>query len=243
MKPMDIRASQCNGVHCTMGPRPSRKLSAGLKMVVAVLLMCGAAVSNAQDEQLSAVQVTPTLRRHVMLPSSSVRSQSVQRAMPQLKAAPQILPKANLSGSNTGVVYTCASNVAASTCSYLNTTVAGYYNAIFTNANASIYVQYGATGLGESTGYLNLVPYSQYITAVTKITPKSSIQVSALSFINTYAAGPYGSGNIEVDGGAGLGTGIQRIAGCYSGRDFVYIGHQRLLRRDCDRGRCRHSGI
>jgi hypothetical protein len=35
--------------------------------------------------------------------------------------------------------------VATATCNYLNTTVAGYYNDTFTNANANIYVQYGVT--------------------------------------------------------------------------------------------------
>jgi len=213
MEPMDIRASQWNGVHCTMEPRPSRNLSAGLKITVALMLLVGAAASNAQDEKFSAIQVTPTLRRHVMLPSRSARNQSVQPAKPQLKLAPQSLLKSNVSGSGAGVVYTCDANVAASTCNYLNTTVAGYYNAIFTNANASIYVQYGTTGLGESTGYLNLVPYSQYITAVTKTTPRSSIQVSALSSFNTYAATPYGSGNVEVTVALGSALGFSGLMG------------------------------
>lgn len=213
MKPMGIRASQWNGVHCTMEPRPSRKLSAGLTIAVAMMLLTGAAASNAQDEQFSVIQVAPTLRRHVMLPSSSVRNQGVQRAKSQLKPTPQNLPKANVSGTGAGVVYTCDPNVAASTCTYLNTIVAGYYNAIFSNANASIYVQYGATGLGESTGYLNLVPYSQYITAVTKTTPKSSIQASALSAINTYAATPYGSGNVEVTAALGSALGFSGLQG------------------------------
>ena len=67
MKPMDIRASQCIGVRRSLEPRPSHKLSVGLKIAVAFLLLGSAAASNAQDEQFSAIQVTPTLRRHVML--------------------------------------------------------------------------------------------------------------------------------------------------------------------------------
>ena len=194
-----------------MEPRPSRKLSVGFKIAVAFLLVGSAAASMAQDEELSAIQVTPTLRRHVMLPSSSVPDPSLQRVKPQLKAVPQGLPKANLTGS--GLVYTCASNVPTSTCTYLNTTVAGYYNSIFTNANASIYVQFGTTGLGSSVGYINLVPYSKYITAVTKTSPQSTIQASALSSINTYAATPYGSGNMEVTVALGQALGFSGLSG------------------------------
>ena len=206
----------------TLIPFRARKLSNAFKIAAAVLLLCGAALSNAQDEQLSAVQVTPTLRRHVMLPSRNIRNQSAQPAKPQLKLAPPNLVKANLTG--TGVVYTCDANVAASTCNYLNTTVAGYYNAIFTNANANIYIQYGTTGLGGSTGYLNLVPYSQYITAVTNTTQKSSIQVSALSAINTYAATPYGSGNVEVTVALGSALGFSGLMGVTPALDLCTPG-------------------
>ena len=36
------------------------------------------------------------------------------------------------------ITYTCDPSVAAATCTYLNTTVAGLYNSTFTNANADI---------------------------------------------------------------------------------------------------------
>ncbi len=36
------------------------------------------------------------------------------------------------------ITYTCDPSVAASTCAYLNTTVAGHYSSTFTNANANV---------------------------------------------------------------------------------------------------------
>ena len=43
--------------------------------------------------------------------------------------------------------FTCDPSVAAATCSFLNTIVAGNYSSTFSNANANIYIQYGTTGL------------------------------------------------------------------------------------------------
>jgi hypothetical protein len=65
------------------------------------------------------------------------------------------------------VTYTCDASVDATVaglCNALNTTVAGFYNSTFTNANATIYIQLADNGgLGESTGgYLNKVSYSTY---------------------------------------------------------------------------------
>jgi len=64
------------------------------------------------------------------------------------------------------VSYTCDPSINASICTYLNTTVAGYYNNTFTNANATIYIQFASNGgLGESdSGVGALVSYSTYQT-------------------------------------------------------------------------------
>jgi hypothetical protein len=115
-----------------------------------------------------------------------------------------------------GIVYTCATNVAASTCNYLNTTVAGYYNDTFTNANANIYVQYGSTGLGASEYYFNYVTYSQYATAYASIAKKSAIQVSAQSALSTYDAAPYGSDHVWVQPGIVRALGLSGVVqgGC-----------------------------
>jgi hypothetical protein len=123
--------------------------------------------------------------------------------------------------TGSGIVYTCDPSIATATCTYLNTTVAGYYNDTFTNANANIYITLGNTGLGESEYYFNFVTYSQYATAYGNIASKSAIQTSAASALSTYDATPYGSDYVwiqpslaaalgiagDVQGG-GVGTGL-----------------------------------
>jgi hypothetical protein len=178
-----------------------------------VLLLGSSVLSYGQDEQFTAVSVPPILRRHVMLPSSAPPGANQARMKPKLRVATGAQSQAVNTGI--GVVYTCASNVATSTCNYLNTVVAGYYNSVFTNANANIYVQFGSTGLGSSVGFYNLVHYTPYVTALTNATNKSSIQTSALSGINTYATPVYGTQNlmeVTVTLGSALGfTGLLGI--------------------------------
>jgi hypothetical protein len=68
------------------------------------------------------------------------------------------------------ISFTCAANIDATqagTCTSLNVTLAGLYSSTFTDANASIYIQYGATGLGASNQYLDTVTYSAYLAALT----------------------------------------------------------------------------
>src|ERR1700681_2049283 len=72
--------------------------------------------------------------------------------------------------ASAGITYTCAENIDAAqagTCAYLNSTIAGLYNNTFSNANASIYIQYGSTELGESSTSLAQVRYSAYLNALT----------------------------------------------------------------------------
>jgi hypothetical protein len=101
--------------------------------------------------------------------------------------------------ANAGTVtFTCDPSVAAATCNYLNTTVAGNYSSTFTNANANIYITYGTTGLAQSQQYFNFVTYDQYVAALTSNPSQSPVQVSALSALSTYDATPYGTGNVNV---------------------------------------------
>ncbi|MGC2638541.1 MAG: choice-of-anchor D domain-containing protein [Acidobacteriaceae bacterium] len=169
---------------------------AAVAAAMAALLLAGPPSARAQDdaEQMTAIDTKPVLRRHVMLPSSVPSDPSA----PRFALAPQVTSKVKTAAVNTGtgIVYTCDSNVPVSTCTYLNTTVAGYYNSVFTNANANIYIEFGDTGLGESDGFINLVHYTPYVTALTKNTGKSSIQTSALSAITTYADPAYSSQNL-----------------------------------------------
>jgi len=97
------------------------------------------------------------------------------------------------------ITYVCDSGIAASTCSFLNTTVAGQYKSTFSNANAVIYIQYGTTGLASSTtGFDNQVTYAQYVAALTANTNQSAIDVSALAALNFYDSMPYGAGNVDI---------------------------------------------
>ena len=59
-----------------------------------------------------------------------------------------------------GIVYTCDANINAlpGVCNTLNTTIAGLYASTFANANASIYITFGTTGLGAERVLLFLCP-------------------------------------------------------------------------------------
>lgn len=68
------------------------------------------------------------------------------------------------------ILFTCNANIdatVAGTCGTLNTTITGLYASTFTNANASIFIQYGATGLGGSNQFQETVSYSAYRAALT----------------------------------------------------------------------------
>jgi hypothetical protein len=115
--------------------------------------------------------------------------------------------------SASGVTFTCDPAVAASTCTYLNTTVAGYYNSTFTNANASIYIQYGTTGLAATSQVTSDVSYSAYVAALSANPSKDALQISALSSLNTSAAAPYGGGNVTLSTALGTALGFTNLSG------------------------------
>jgi hypothetical protein len=130
------------------------------------------------------------------------------------------------------ISFTCSGNIDATqagTCASLNGTLAGLYSSTFTNANASIYIQYGATGLGASTEYLNTVTYSAYLAALTahESGANDAVAVGSLSPTNPVVPGdgvaitsalaaalglPGGIGINLSDGSCTLGN-----AGCYDG--------------------------
>jgi hypothetical protein len=191
---------------------PCASLSSALSLVaIAGLLIPGAPQASAQDFSRAAVKTAPIKQTHVLNPSSIPPGLREGRtALAQTLAVRTNLTPVN---TGTGVVFTCDPNVAAATCNYLNSTVAANLNGTFTNANASIYVQYGATGLGSSTQYQNFVTYDQYVAALNANTNKSAIQKSALSALSTYDAGPYGGGNVEVTSALGTNLGFTGMTG------------------------------
>jgi hypothetical protein len=124
-------------------------------------------------------------------------------------------------GSAGTVSYTCAPGVSAATCTYLNTTVAGNYSAAFGNANASIYIQYGATGLAQSTtGYDNQVTFAQYAAALSAEATASgnAVQIAAVAALTKYDAPLYGAGNVDITSALANALGISgEVAGGNTG--------------------------
>jgi hypothetical protein len=183
----------------------------------------------AQDAAPAADQAkTPKKQIHVLRPRSGsaewnrLRQPLERRTIEQSELTPV--------NTGSGIVYTCDANFASSapagTCEYLNTVIASYYNSTFTNANASIYLVFGSTGLGETNSYLNYLTYDQYLSGYNSITGKSAIQTSALSALGTYDATPYGSGQVGVTVALGstLGYPASGFTGTTASGDFCTAG-------------------
>src|SRR5271165_1175661 len=113
------------------------------------------------------------------------------------------------------ISYTCDPSVAVSTCTYLNTTIAGLYNSTFTNADADIYITYGTTGLAQTQTAFNTVSYSDYVAALAANPGEDALQASALSALSTYDVTPYGSGNVNIT--ASLAQALGLNAGSLNG--------------------------
>jgi hypothetical protein len=121
---------------------------------------------------------------------------------------------------STGINYTCDSTpsdagyVDPTTCAYLNSTIADLYNNTFSNANADIYIQYGAiNGLAESTKAFNLVSYSTYVSDLTNTASGDTADVDALAALNSLDAGIYGSGNVNITSALGTALGVSGMHG------------------------------
>jgi hypothetical protein len=139
---------------------------------------------------------------------------------------------AGVSPAKAGITYTCDPNVNAPTCNALNTTIANIYNSTFSNANANIYIQYGTTGLGQSTtGGFNTLSYSAFVSDLAAEHGGGVVRADALASLAGSEPSLYGGGDISITGalGAAFGlTGLQGVtasggvctlgpAGCYDG--------------------------
>jgi hypothetical protein len=114
------------------------------------------------------------------------------------------------SASASGLTYTCDPSIAASTCDYLNTTIAGLYNSTFTNLNANIYITYGTTGLGQGENPNNSISYATFLSDYTTNATGSgnANQSSALSSLGTYASPIYAGTDVQISGALGEALGI-----------------------------------
>ena len=133
----------------------------------AVTLSVGRAPATDPSEQPAtpaAVTATHSLRR-LNFPRGTTPI-AVNSLVSPLQAPKSVFTQ---TGSVHGTItYTCdpSVNAVAGVCNTLNTTIAGLYNNAFTNANASIYVTFGTTDLGESLTALNLFSYGSFRTAL-----------------------------------------------------------------------------
>ncbi len=113
----------------------------------------------------------------------------------------------SMAPSGTGIVYTCDPTVTAISpgiCTTLNTTIAGLYSSVFTNANATIYVMLGDTTLGYNQSDTNYVSYSTFrnllmasaagasdTTAITDSVPAANFTAARWSSLIPHLSGPW----------------------------------------------------
>jgi hypothetical protein len=118
-----------------------------------------------------------------------------------------------------GVSFTCASDInvdgPANLCSSFGSVVASDYNSIFSNANASIYVQFANNnGLGESTtGFLNLVSYSTYLNALKTHSSGDATDISAIASLPSSEKPIYGGGDVQLTSALEGALGISGAVG------------------------------
>ncbi len=117
------------------------------------------------------------------------------------------------------VTYTCDPTIdaeVAGTCNYLNTTIAGFYASRFTNASANIYIQYGITGLGGSSQFLNNVSYSTYRNALIAHSSGDVIDTAAIASLPTTEPAIFNSGSVVVSTALGTALGFSSLTGITS---------------------------
>jgi len=132
------------------------------------------------------------------------------------------------------ITYSCASNIDATfagTCNTLNTTIAGIYGSTFTNANASIYITYGSTGLASSLQFLDNVTYTAYANALAAHEGDAN-DATAVGSLGGNVTNPVAGGNgvtltgtlaaaLGLSGGIGITTSSASCTlgtlGCYNG--------------------------
>ena len=103
------------------------------------------------------------------------------------------------------ITYTCNANIngdsTVNACGTLQTTIAGLYSSTFSNANASIFIQFAAngsgSGLGGSNQFVGSVPYATYKTQLTSHEgPGDANDVTAVGSLPATDPIPGAGGNI-----------------------------------------------
>ena len=131
------------------------------------------------------------------------------------------------------LTYTCdpSINTVAGACNALNTTIAALYTSKFSDINASIYVTFGATGLGQSQYVINSKTYASFRSAlqadqtdsddviafadsVPATNPVNTSDTVFLTNANARALGFAAGSGLQSDGSTFCTIGA---AGCYDG--------------------------
>lgn len=131
--------------------------------------------------------------------------------------------------SHASILFTCDTTIdakVAGTCNTLNTSIAGLYSSTFTNANASIYIEYGVTGLGQSTtGFDNQISYATFIAALAAENGPGTVRAGAVASLPaTEPALLYGGAPVDITSALGQALGISGLNGTTSGGSLCTIG-------------------
>jgi hypothetical protein len=101
-----------------------------------------------------------------------------------------------------------------SACITLNTSIAQLYNSTFTNADASIYIAYGVTGLGQSAQSTGTVPYTTYFNALTAETGAGAgpVRTAALASLPATEPSLYAAGDVTLTSSLAAALGLSSVA-------------------------------
>ncbi len=132
------------------------------------------------------------------------------------------------SAAHAGTIsFTCGANInalgTATLCDSFNTTVASLYSSTFSDANASIYISFGNTGLGGSSQYLESVSYSTYRSALLNKSLAANggdaVDAAAVASLPTAEPSPF-TGNIFITSALAHTLGLTQNAGMTSTGGF-----------------------
>lgn len=121
--------------------------------------------------------------------------------------------------------YTCDPSVSAAVCTVLNTTISGLYTSTFSNLNANIYIEYGATGLSQSTtGFDNQIPYATYVSDLAAEDGPGIVRADAIASLSITEPALYDGAPIDISSALGAALGISGLAGTTANGNYCIVG-------------------
>jgi PEP-CTERM motif len=118
--------------------------------------------------------------------------------------------------SASGISFTCDPTInadgPANLCSSITSNVGGAYNTTFSNATASIYIEFANNnGLADSAQVINTVSYSAYLSALTAASSGDATDLAALASLPSVEPALFGGA------GVGLTSALQEALGLGNG--------------------------